>query len=340
MQTPKEVFLETIRGGTPDRYSNQFEALALQWCTPQDVRHPDAEYGKPPVKNAWGVTFEWPVGTPGPFPLHDEEHLVVKDIEHWEEYVHMPETEFPEEEWEWIVEEANKVDRNQQLVTAVMWPGIFENCHHLMDMEPCMVALYEEPEIMHDIIDVIVEYEIKMAKNIIDHIHPDALYRHDDWGTQRSTFMSNDMFREFLLEPTKKVYKYWKDNGVDIIVHHSDSYGETLLPEMEEMGIDVWQGALSTNDLNKIAHEYKGRVTVMGGINNGIVDVEGWTPEAVDEEVNRVLDWVDSPYIIPNCTFGGNASSYDGVYDCVTESIDRYNREKYKWREPVAAHSA
>ena len=51
MQTPRENFLETVRGGKPDRYSNQFEALALQWCSPQDVRHPDAEYGKGPAKH-------------------------------------------------------------------------------------------------------------------------------------------------------------------------------------------------------------------------------------------------------------------------------------------------
>ena len=30
--------------------------------------------------------------------------------------------------------------------------------------------------------------------------------------------------------------------GVDVIVHHSDSYAATLVPYMIEMGIDVWQG--------------------------------------------------------------------------------------------------
>lgn len=331
MLTPRENFMETVRGGKPDRYSNQFEALALQWCSPQDVRHPDAEYGKGPAKNAWGIYFEWPEGTPGPFPLQDPEHLLIKDLEHWKDYVKMPETKFPEEEWDWIVEEANKVDRSRQLVTAVSWPGLFENCHHMLDMEECMISLYEEPEIMHEIIELLTEYELRMAREIIDHIHPDALYRHDDWGSQRSTFMSNEMFRTFYLEPTKKIYKFWKDHGVEVVIHHSDSYGETLIPEMVEMGIDVWQGALSTNDLKKIAGEYQGRLTVMGGINNGIVDQAGWTPEMVDAEVNRVLDWVDSPFIVPNCTFGGDISTFEGVYQAVTDSIERYNKTKYKW---------
>lgn len=330
MLTPRENFLETVRGGQPDRYSNQFEALALQWCSPQDIRHPDAEYGKGLARNCWGVYFNWPKGTPGAFPVQDAEHILIKDIEHWKDYVQMPETIFPEEEWVWIVEEAGKVDRTQQFVTAVQWPGIFENCHHMMDIEECMVNFYEEPEIMHEIIEMITEYEIRMAKEIIEHIHPDALYRHDDWGSQKSTFMSNQMFREFLLEPTKKIYSFWKENGVEVIIHHSDAYGESMIPEMIECGIDVWQGALSTNDLNKIAKEYKGKLTVMGGINNGIVDREDWTKEKVIKEVNRVLDWTASPYIIPNTTFGGDISTYDGVYQTVTDAIDEYNKTKYK----------
>ena len=330
MLTPRENLLETIHGGHPDRYVNQFEAFALQWVTPQDFRHPDPECGKGPTQNAWGVWFEWPEGTPGPFPLQDEAHVLIKDLENWKEYVHIPETQFSEEEWAGLVEEAEKVDRSQQFVTAVVWPGLFENCHHMMDMEECMINLYDEPEIMHEIIDTLVEYELRTAQQIIDHIHPDALYRHDDWGSQKSTFMSNEMFREFYLEPTKKIYKFWKDHGVEVVVHHSDSYGETLIPEMIEMGIDVWQGALSTNDLPKIARTYKGQLTIMGGINNGIIDKQDWTKEKVKAEVNRVLDWVDSPYIIPNCTFGGNISTYEGVYESVTEAIEDYNQTKYK----------
>ena len=32
------------------------------------------------------------------------------------------------------------------------------------------------------------------------------------------------------------------------LVHHSDSYAATLVPSMIEMGIDVWQGCMETNN--------------------------------------------------------------------------------------------
>lgn len=329
MLTPRENLIETVRGGNPDRYVNQFEALEIQWASPQDVRYPDAEYGGEPAKNCWGVTFVWPEGTPGPFPIHDDDHLVIKDVDHWRDYVKMPETDFPESEWEWIVAEAEKVDRTRQFVTATVWPGLFENCHHLMGMEEACMNLLLEPDTMHDLIKFIQEYELKLAEQIIDHIHPDALYRHDDWGSQISTFMSKEVFDEFYLEPTKQVYDYWRSRGVELIIHHSDSFAETFVPEMVEMGIDVWQGAMSTNDLPRIAREYAGKLTIMGGIDNGIVDRVDWTPEKVTAEVERVIDWVDSPYFIPNTTYGGPISAYEGVYEAVSEAIDRVNKKRF-----------
>ena len=46
------------------------------------------------------------------------------------------------------------------------------------------------------------------------------------------------------MDTYKEIYKYWHDHGVEMIVHHSDSYAATLVPYMIEMGIDIWQGAL------------------------------------------------------------------------------------------------
>ena len=46
------------------------------------------------------------------------------------------------------------------------------------------------------------------------------------------------MFEEFILPSYKKIYGYYKSHGVELIVHHSDSYAATLVPYMIDMGID------------------------------------------------------------------------------------------------------
>lgn len=98
-------------------------------------------------------------------------------------------------------------------------------------------------------IEYLTEWELELAEGICSNLHPDALFHHDDWGGLDSTFMSPAMFDEFLLEPYKEIYGYYHSHGVELVIHHSDSYAATLVPSMIEMGIDVWQGCMETNNL-------------------------------------------------------------------------------------------
>ena len=60
MLTKKQNLLETIRGGHPDRYVNQYEAIAMVYGTPYSAGNPMPVMGGPAVKNAWGVTISFP----------------------------------------------------------------------------------------------------------------------------------------------------------------------------------------------------------------------------------------------------------------------------------------
>ena len=164
MLTRRQNLLETIRGGHPDRYVNQYEALGMLFGNPYTAASPNAEYGKPPVKNAWGVTMVWPEGTPGGFPIHDEEHIVCKDITHWRDYVKAPRLDYSDAEWEPFIAEAEKVDRNEYFVTQFIAPGLFEQCHHLQEIQNALINFYEEPECTHELIEYLTEWELQYAE--------------------------------------------------------------------------------------------------------------------------------------------------------------------------------
>jgi len=71
-----------------------------------------------------------------------------------------------------------------------------------------------------------------------------------------NSFVSPDMFEEFFLPAYKKIYGFYKANGVELIVHHSDSYAANLVPHMIEMGIDIWQGVMTTNNIPDLIKQY------------------------------------------------------------------------------------
>ena len=325
MLTKRQNLMEVIKGGNPDRFVKQYEFLEIIMEMPM-LKGVFLEPGTE-GKNAWGVYYRWPEGHIGQMPVHGE-HTVIKDITEWKKYVKAPSVKFSDEEWAAAVEHANSVDRNEQFVTAPYFGGIFEMCHNLMSMENALIAFYEEPEHMHELIEFITEYELAYAKEVIDHIHPDAIFHHDDWGTQRNSFLSPEMFKEFFLEPYKKVYGFYKDNGVELVVHHCDSYAANLVPFMIEMGIDIWQGCMTTNNIPELIKKYGGQISFMGGIDSGVVDFPGWNQEIVEREVEKACK-NGKIYFIPSLTQGLNISSFPGVYEAVDEAIDKMSKKMF-----------
>jgi len=327
MLTKRQNLMETIKGGNPDRFVNQYEFMDIILEAPMDL--PLAPGPGTRVKNKWGITFDWPVDQIGSFPMHDNNHKALKDITNWKECVKAPSVFYTDEEWSAAIAHANSVDRNDKFVTAFCAPGIFEMTHHLMSMEDALMALYEEPEAMKELIDYVVEYELAYAAEVVKHIQPDALFHHDDWGSQRSSFISPAMFDEFILPAYKKVYGFWKANGVELIVHHSDSYAANLVPEMIDMGIDIWQGVMTTNNVPELIKKYGGQITFMGDIDSGRVDFPGWTRERIYEDTKKACEECGKLYFIPCLSQGLNISSFPGVYEATSEIIDELSKEMF-----------
>ena len=139
MLTIRENLKEVMTGGNPDRFVKQYEFLDIIMECPLGV---DFRYGET-WKDNWGITWQWPEGQLGQFPVHDEEHIVLKDVTKWKEQVTIPSFPSDEASWAAAVEHANNVDRTQKYVAPFYAPGLFEMTHHLMSMENALMALFD-----------------------------------------------------------------------------------------------------------------------------------------------------------------------------------------------------
>lgn len=329
MLTARENMRETILGGKPDRIVNQFEAIVMG-VHPFMMVDPEAQKGGPNVVNSWGVTRSFPENTPGAFPVHTPELIVCKDIEHWQDYVHAPSLKFPDELWAACKENLyDPIDRSKSYATTLFVSGLFEQTHHLCGIENALMAYLTNPDEMHDLIKYLTDWELEAAEGICSHLHPDALFHHDDWGSEANSFLPPHIFEDFFIEPYQKIYKYYKDHGVEFVFHHSDSYCANLVPAMIEMGIDVWQGCMESNNNAEILAKYRGKIALMGDIDNKSVDFTGWTPEDCKKAALRAIDRCAGTGFIPCITQGGPGSVFSGTYNSLVDAIDDYNTEHF-----------
>ena len=329
MLTPKQNLLETLKkDGHPDRLPKCYTMFApvggdpvFQYVRGNRIKGTDSI-------DRWGTYISFPMDAPGAVPIVTEENQVIQDIEEWQKYVKVPDLiSNCSEGWETALKNKAAIG-DDRLSMTIMGTGIFEQCHMLMTFEDCLCNFLEYPDEMHELIDVITQYRLDYMKLIVENLHPDAILSHDDWGSQNSLLMSPDTWREFFKEPYRKLYDYLHENNV-LVVHHSDSWCESIVEDMVDIGIDIWQGVLPTNNIPKIVEQLDGRMTIMGGIDS-VVDRADATEEEIRAEMKRALDtYGHLPHFVLSYTYGGPGTIFPHVQPIEEKMIDEYNMEHF-----------
>ena len=334
MLTAKENLLETLKvDGKPDRLVKQYEGNVFFPPNPAAMyirgnRHPGME----PMKDRFGTTILWPENQVAAMPHVTNDNKVISDITEWKDQLVMPDLEANCSDpalWEPFIKQAEEIRAKGDLVMAFMPTGVFERLHFLMGFEDMLMNFLLEPEDMMDLCNAIGEYRYQYMKLIVDNIKPDVMLSHDDWGSKHSLFVSPDTWREFIKPQYVKTYGYMKERGI-IIMHHADSFMEPIVEDMVELGIDIWQGVMTTNNIPELIQKYGGQITFMGGIDSAKVDHPGWTREEIKKEVRKACETCGTKFFIPNTSQGMAVSTFEGVYEAVSEEIDNMSKEMFK----------
>ena len=291
--TKKELFLSVMRNEKPLKWMGYgFEAFTktmfhciIDPISIWDILFIQGEH----VVDHWGVVHRYlPDKDPGIIPMVNEQNQVIKDITHWRDYVTFP--EIPTDlDWKATQDQIAQVDRDQELVMVPTFRGLFERAHCLMTFEDTLVNMYEEPEAMNEFFGAYCDWKLKVAEALCDNLDFDVIHSHDDWGSKTAMFFSIDKFRELLKPHYKRLYDYYHKRG-KIVQHHCDCYATDVAPELVDLGVEMWQGVLPSNDIKRIQRETQGKLLLMGGLDQGLIDQADVTEAAVRAEVRRAID--------------------------------------------------
>ena len=326
MQTPKEIFLELLKpNGRPERVLKQYEALHMCLNDPINTYLRGNRRRGSVSRDRWGTTISFPADAPGAIPVHTDDLTVCPDVTHWEETVHAPDLAVGcAAGWEDCRSAARSAAGEEKLLAGFMGTGIFEQCHFLMGFENTLTALYEHPDEMHRLIDYITDYRLGYVKLLIDNLHPDVIFSHDDWGTKDALFMHPDMWRAFFKEPYRRFYGYIRSRGC-IAIHHADSYLVPIVDDMAEIGIQVWQGVLPENDIPALQRHLQGKLVLMGGIGAAIDRSDATAGEVCDYTRRTLRACCPGGHFIPSITYGLPGAVYPHIDRYIDETIDVYN---------------
>lgn len=236
-------------------------------------------------KDWFGVdwTFVEEVGTPSVTPGSQ----LFSEIEDWRERVVFPCLDAID--WEAAAELSQQYILPDRQTATVLFMGCFERLHSLMGFEDALCAMASEPEETLELINAIADHKIRLIDKLLTHFPIDRVIYHDDWGTQRAAFFSNEMFLQLLYEPTKRIVDYTHSRGA-LFTMHCCGCVESLVPYMMEMDIDSWDSAqMAINDLATLRQSYGTKLKFETRLDHPTLDDPNSTEERVRACVGRII---------------------------------------------------
>ncbi len=329
MKTERELYFDLVNKKPMERLINGYRPFDFVISDPLIGKYYLGCYieGQDTI-DPFGVTIRWKKGEHAGMPFITENNKAVPDICEWKDYWKEQDIKYPDEAWAQAKADLAKIDRKEKLATGLMVSGVFEKCHALMGFEDTLMNFLLEPDDMHDLIDKIFEWKMEYAKELLDHLELDAILYHDDLGAKDKLFFSVDIFREFFKEGYEKLFSYIRSRGCQVILH-ADSYCEPLVEDFVDCHVNVWQGALCTNNFEAIQARVKGDLILMGAVDS-IVDRADWTKEEVEAETLRAIKQGEAyGGFIPCITYGLRESIFPGVIEAIEDVVEAYNKEHY-----------
>ena len=218
---------------------------------------------------------------------------ILEDISEWEEQVKFPDIETAVD-WELVGRQMNEqCDQfaEDRLMVVMLEHGCFERLTLLMGFENALCAPYDDPEALQGYCNALVDFKIRLMDKMLE-VCPriDAFDWHDDLGSQNSTLMGLDTWKENFYPATRRAADYVHSRG-KLFIYHSCGKVDQLfsgIVELEPDGVNVIQ---ATNDQPYIKKNFGHKTALICGLDNqNYVDVPHVDEQALRGEVDRTID--------------------------------------------------
>lgn len=268
----KENFIRAITGNQPGWIPYCWES-SFKIVAPSFIERPEQE-----GYDSWGCYWHYN-DTSGSYP--SEQYLIknADDIRNFQ----------APDAWQTellgrAIEEINELDSNETFILCSNHIGIHERAYILMGMENYLVSMAENPGLIQELFTKIADFKLQFTIRMLEELPVDGIWLGDDWGTQRGLFFSPQLWRDLIKPHMKAIYDEIHKRG-KFVFQHSCGWIEEIIPDLVEIGMDVWNPCQPCNDLTALKSKFAEKLTFMGGVDASIL--ASGDPQAIAREVKH-----------------------------------------------------
>ncbi len=164
-------------------------------------------------------------------------------------------------------------------------------------MENLALWYYDCPDLVHEMTEFLADFVLRVIERALDEV-PDIDYGSlwEDMAMKTGPLISPTMFRDFMLQPMKRVTKALSERGIEIIMVDSDGHVDELIPLWLEANVNlIYPLEVAAGcDALKYREQFGRDVLLMGNIDKRVLR-DGYSREDIEKEVmGKVPDLVRS----------------------------------------------
>jgi len=169
---------------------------------------------------------------------------------------------------------------------------MFQRLYYLRGFSNLMKDFVEEPSELKTLIDMVVDYNLKLIHRWLD-AGIDLLSCGDDLGMQDRLPIHPKVFRKYLVPAYKKMFTPVSEREIHIRFH-SDGHIMEIAEDLIETGVTILNIQDLVNGIDRIKRHLKGKVCLDVDIDRQKILPFG-KPEDVKKHVHRIVSELNSP---------------------------------------------
>jgi hypothetical protein len=341
--TEKENFLKVIHAEVPewvprytfgpDPHSTKPPATASLMVNAIPMPF---EPGQASFTDMFGVTYVSSAQTSGT-SLPEPGNFIMDDVRNWRKIVKLP--DISNVDWEAATKQAVDFLPGGPEAVATQYGGVgmgggfFLPLMNMMGFTNGLIAMYEEPDAVKELFAYMADWYCYGIEKTIDRLPVDIFTIGDDTAAAQQPFISPEIYRELIVPYVSRLTKFAQDRNIPVMMHCCGRC-EDFIEDWVSFGVNSWNPAQVTNDLDGIKKKY----------GNSLVLVGCWDSQGdagymyAEEEVVRqcVRDTIDryapgGGFMFLGSVYGPeNEPAVDLKRKWITDEYEKYRETPYK----------
>jgi uroporphyrinogen-III decarboxylase len=158
-------------------------------------------------------------------------------------------------------------------VVCVSIPGGFDEPRQLMGVGSLCVAYYEQPELVHDILNTIGDTAFRVLDRVSATVQVDLLSVHEDMAGKDGPLAGPKQVDEFIKPYYRRIWDMLADRGARLFDQDSDGNLNAVIPVFLEAGLNCMHPMepAANMDIVKIREKYGKKLAFYGGIDKHVL---------------------------------------------------------------------